>query len=264
MGLQKAVNIQSKNVGNDGIIARCSFNVQEESFKSSNIQKETGNIERNLQTSSPRNVTNVQCYNCNEKGHYAHNCPKLRVRDSKYFMEQMLLAKKDEAGVILSNEQNNFLLTGAAQIEELEELNANICMMAIIQPPNIDYEKKPNYDSVFISEFPEEVKAMMIIFESMESDLAATWKQNEILNDQLLEATLKHDIKLCVLMCNDFVNDISLDEIEKVKKESIDVQENLLKRKKLLKMIFRDVKNNALIMNYECNIEKRKTSVNHL
>ncbi|GJT61423.1 hypothetical protein Tco_1004956 [Tanacetum coccineum] len=37
-----------------------------------------------------------------EKGHYARNCPKPRVHDSKYFMEQMLLAKQDEAGVNLT------------------------------------------------------------------------------------------------------------------------------------------------------------------
>ncbi|GJT59566.1 retrovirus-related pol polyprotein from transposon TNT 1-94 [Tanacetum coccineum] len=58
------VNIQSRNVGNDGRIG----------------------------------------YNCSAKGHYARDCTKPIVRDSKYFMEQMLLAKKDEAGVILSNE----------------------------------------------------------------------------------------------------------------------------------------------------------------
>ncbi|GJZ74393.1 integrase, catalytic region, zinc finger, CCHC-type containing protein [Tanacetum coccineum] len=67
------VNIQSRNVGNDGKIARRSDTIQEESTKGSNVQKETGN-------------------------------------DSKYFMEQMLLAKKDEAGVILSNENNDFLI----------------------------------------------------------------------------------------------------------------------------------------------------------
>ncbi|GKC04766.1 hypothetical protein Tco_0996376 [Tanacetum coccineum] len=64
------------------------------------------------------------------KGHYAQNCPKPRVRDSKYFMQQMLLAKKDEAGVILSNEQNDFLIIDVAQLEEIEELSANICIMA--------------------------------------------------------------------------------------------------------------------------------------
>nr|GEW94126.1 hypothetical protein [Tanacetum cinerariifolium] len=47
----------------------------------------------------------------------------LEMMDSKYFIEQMLLAKKDEAGVILSNKQNDFLLADAAQMEELEELS---------------------------------------------------------------------------------------------------------------------------------------------
>ncbi|GJZ89479.1 integrase, catalytic region, zinc finger, CCHC-type containing protein [Tanacetum coccineum] len=60
---------------------------------------------------------------------------------------------------------------------------------------------------------------MKNVFESMKSDLNATWKQNEILNDQLLEATLKHDVEKCVLMCNDFVNVDSLDEIEKTQGE---------------------------------------------
>nr|GEV19239.1 integrase, catalytic region, zinc finger, CCHC-type, peptidase aspartic, catalytic [Tanacetum cinerariifolium] len=65
--------------------------------------------------------------------HYARNFSKPRVRDSKYFMEQMLLAKKDKTKVILSNEQNDFLIVDVAQMVEIEELSANICMMARIQ-----------------------------------------------------------------------------------------------------------------------------------
>ncbi|GJU03442.1 hypothetical protein Tco_1113780 [Tanacetum coccineum] len=68
-----------------------------------------------------------------------------------------------------------------------------------------------------------------------DNDLDATWKQNEILNDQLLEATLKHDVEKCVLMCFDSMNDDLTTEIEKVKRESIDVHENLHKRIKILK-----------------------------
>ncbi|GKC94075.1 hypothetical protein Tco_1159517 [Tanacetum coccineum] len=39
---------------------------------------------------------------------------------------QMLLARKDEAGIIHSDEQNDFLLTHASNVEEFEELNATI------------------------------------------------------------------------------------------------------------------------------------------
>ncbi|GJS70595.1 hypothetical protein Tco_0703436 [Tanacetum coccineum] len=99
----------------------------------------------------------------------------------------------------------------------------------------------------------QEVKSMMDIFESMESDLDVTWKQNEILNDQLLEATLKHDVEKCVLMCNDLVNDKSLDEIEKVKRESIDVEENLLKRIKILENDFQRCQKHCI--DYELQLQ---------
>ncbi|GJV79127.1 nucleobase-ascorbate transporter 12 [Tanacetum coccineum] len=69
---------------------------------------------------------NVQCYNCSEKGHYGHNCPKPKVLDSKYFMEQILLAKQDEAGVILTDKHNDFLFADASRMEEIEELNQPI------------------------------------------------------------------------------------------------------------------------------------------
>ncbi|GJW00089.1 retrovirus-related pol polyprotein from transposon TNT 1-94 [Tanacetum coccineum] len=72
------VDIQSKNVGNSGRILRT--------------------------TSNSGNGPNIQCYNYNEKGHYARDCPNPRVCDSKYFQEQMLLAKKDNTGILLSLE----------------------------------------------------------------------------------------------------------------------------------------------------------------
>nr|GEV67246.1 hypothetical protein [Tanacetum cinerariifolium] len=84
-------------------------------------------------------------------GHYARNCPKPRVQDSKYFMEQMLLAKQDEAGVILIDEQNDFLFADASRLEEIEDLSANICLMARIQLTNNTSDAGPSYDSAFIS-----------------------------------------------------------------------------------------------------------------
>ncbi|GJT06458.1 retrovirus-related pol polyprotein from transposon TNT 1-94 [Tanacetum coccineum] len=117
------VNIQSRNSGNAGRNNRRAY-VQEEIVEGSNALNEIGNGRRTLQTSSSRNTSTVQCYNCSGKGHYARNCPKPRVRDSKYFMEQMLLAKQDEAGVILTDEQNDFLFADALRMKEIEELSA--------------------------------------------------------------------------------------------------------------------------------------------
>ncbi|GJX62639.1 integrase, catalytic region, zinc finger, CCHC-type containing protein [Tanacetum coccineum] len=107
---------------------------------------------RTLRTTSLGTVANVQCYNCSEKGHYARNSPKPRIRDLKYFMKQMLLAKHDAAGVILTDEQNNFLFADASRMEEIKELSANICLMAINKPINIDSDVGPSYDSAFHSE----------------------------------------------------------------------------------------------------------------
>ncbi|GJW23653.1 hypothetical protein Tco_0034275 [Tanacetum coccineum] len=108
------VNIQSKNSGNTGRNTRRAY-FQEEVVEGSNAHNEIEN-------------------------------------DSKYFMEQMLLAKQDEAGVILTDEQNDFLFADASRMEEIEELSANICLMARIQPANNTFDAGPSYDSAFISE----------------------------------------------------------------------------------------------------------------
>ncbi|GJU82732.1 putative ribonuclease H-like domain-containing protein [Tanacetum coccineum] len=67
---------------------------------------------------------NVQCYNCNERGHYACDCQKPRIHDAKYFREQILLAIKDEAGSNLTNEENDFMLDSSYGEETVEELTA--------------------------------------------------------------------------------------------------------------------------------------------
>ncbi|GKF43859.1 retrovirus-related pol polyprotein from transposon TNT 1-94 [Tanacetum coccineum] len=88
-----------------------------------NAPNEAGNVQRTLRTPSSGNTSTVQCYNCSGKGQYARNCSKPRVSDLKYFMEKMLLeAKQDEAGVILTDEQNDFLFADASRMEEIEEL----------------------------------------------------------------------------------------------------------------------------------------------
>ncbi|GJW43017.1 retrovirus-related pol polyprotein from transposon TNT 1-94 [Tanacetum coccineum] len=115
------VNIQSRNSGNAGRNNRRAY-VQEEIIEGSNAPNED-----------------------------RMNCPKPRVRDSKYFMEQMLLAKQDEAGVILTDEQNDFLFADASRMEEIEELSANICLMARIQPADNTSDAGPSYDFAFIN-----------------------------------------------------------------------------------------------------------------
>nr|GFB36399.1 hypothetical protein [Tanacetum cinerariifolium] len=121
------VNIQSKNFGNDGRNTRRSY-VQEEVIEGTNVQNDAGNIQMTLRTTSSTTAANVQCYNCSEK------------------------AKQDEAGLILTDEHNDFLFADALRMEEIEELSANIFLMARIQPANIDSDIGLSYDFAFLSE----------------------------------------------------------------------------------------------------------------
>ncbi|GJV12365.1 hypothetical protein Tco_1353906 [Tanacetum coccineum] len=91
------VNIQSRNSGNTGRNNRRAY-VQEEVVEGMNAPNETRNVQRTLRTSSSGNTSTI------------------------------LLAKQDEAGVILTDEQNDFLFADASRMEEIEELSANICL----------------------------------------------------------------------------------------------------------------------------------------
>nr|GFC32070.1 hypothetical protein [Tanacetum cinerariifolium] len=100
------------------------FNVGNGSDESNQI------VQRVLRTNSTPGKANVQCYNCNEKGHYARKCQKLKVHDAKYFREQMLLSMKDEARSNLTNEENDFILDTSYGEDTLEELTDAVMLMA--------------------------------------------------------------------------------------------------------------------------------------
>ncbi|GKE06022.1 retrovirus-related pol polyprotein from transposon TNT 1-94 [Tanacetum coccineum] len=149
------VDIQSKNVGYAGNSSRNARRIninQATNARNGFVQKTDENeeiVQRILRTTSTRGKINVQCYNCNGKGHYARDCPKPRVRDAKYFREQMMLVAKDEVGVNLDTEENNFMLINAYGDNQLEELNALVIMMACIQPTDNKSDAKPTYVADF-------------------------------------------------------------------------------------------------------------------
>ncbi|GKC27743.1 retrovirus-related pol polyprotein from transposon TNT 1-94 [Tanacetum coccineum] len=97
------VDIQIKNAGYGGNGNRnAGRQNRNQAFNAGNglTQNDKSNqiVQRVSRTESNSRKANVQCYNCNEKGHYARDYQKPRVYDAKYFKEQMLLAMKDEAG----------------------------------------------------------------------------------------------------------------------------------------------------------------------
>ncbi|GKE71006.1 hypothetical protein Tco_1529078 [Tanacetum coccineum] len=155
-------------------------------------------------------VANVQCYNYSEKGRYACNCPKPRVRDSKYIMEQMLLAKQNEAGVILTDVQNDFLFVDASRMEEIEELSANICLMARIQPTNIDSEAGPSYNSAFLSEVQTPSTSYVNPLFARDNQEQQYLKQPKIINNTIGDDQI--DTNIIFDAPNDAVNSGSIEE----------------------------------------------------
>ncbi|GKA83909.1 retrovirus-related pol polyprotein from transposon TNT 1-94 [Tanacetum coccineum] len=90
------------------------------------------------------------------------------------------------------------------------------------------------YLEFFQNLFQRDIKEMKDVFESTESELDELEKQNDLLKDQLLEASLKHDVELCVLLNHECVDKILSDELDQVKKKSFEIQEGLQSRIKIL------------------------------
>nr|GEV18202.1 retrovirus-related Pol polyprotein from transposon TNT 1-94 [Tanacetum cinerariifolium] len=79
------------------------------------------------------NGNQIRCYNCRGVGHFDRNCRvRPRRRDAAYLQTQLLIAQKEEAGIQLQAEEFN-LMAAAADLDEIEEVNANCILMANLQ-----------------------------------------------------------------------------------------------------------------------------------
>nr|GEY47774.1 hypothetical protein [Tanacetum cinerariifolium] len=96
------------------------------------------------------NGNQIKCYNCRGVGHYAMKYTvRPRRRDAAYLQTQLLIAKKEEAGIQLQAEEFD-LMADAADLDEIEEVNANCILMANLQQASTSgtqSDKAPVYDS---------------------------------------------------------------------------------------------------------------------
>nr|GFB43841.1 hypothetical protein [Tanacetum cinerariifolium] len=125
----------------------------------------TNNRLRN--SSNTRTQANVQGDRVNIQSRSSSNDGRNTRRS--YVQEEIIKAKQDEVGVTLTDEHNNFLFADASRMEEIEELNANICLMARIQPLKFNSDEGTSYDFAFLSEgdrkarqFKEESRSQLI------------------------------------------------------------------------------------------------------
>nr|GFC19229.1 hypothetical protein [Tanacetum cinerariifolium] len=82
--------------------------------------------------------------------HYARNCiARPRRRDAAYLQTQLLIAKKEEAGIQLQAQEYD-LMVATADLDEIEEVNANCILMANLQQASssgTQTDSAPVYDS---------------------------------------------------------------------------------------------------------------------
>ncbi|GJU70173.1 hypothetical protein Tco_1256432 [Tanacetum coccineum] len=146
--------------------------------------------------------------NCGGKRNYARNCPKPRVSwISKYFMEQMLLAKQDEASVYKNSVDEpsygvlQFISENSKRASKFytskEEIALNDFCRDQVRPL---LNELLDYFDGFQNLFQRDIKEMKDAFKQNDVYLDEIERQNDLLKDQLLEASLKHDIELCVLL----------------------------------------------------------------
>nr|GEZ81829.1 hypothetical protein [Tanacetum cinerariifolium] len=80
-----------------------------------------------------QNGNQIRCYNCRRVGHYARNCTvRPKRKDVAYLQTQLLIAQKEEAGIQIQVEEYD-LMAAAADLDEIEEVNANCILMANLQ-----------------------------------------------------------------------------------------------------------------------------------
>nr|GEZ00476.1 putative reverse transcriptase domain-containing protein [Tanacetum cinerariifolium] len=110
------------------------------------------------------NGNQIRCYNYRGVGHFARNSTVMpRRRDTAYLQTQLLIAQKEEAGIQLQAEEFD-LMAAAADLDKIEEVNANCILMANLQQASTSdgsakvHEYENCYNNEIFNMFTQEVQ----------------------------------------------------------------------------------------------------------
>nr|GEY92885.1 integrase, catalytic region, zinc finger, CCHC-type, peptidase aspartic, catalytic [Tanacetum cinerariifolium] len=151
-----------QNVGNQ-VILNGAQNPRVQNIRNQNgLIGVPGNVNQNLNgngnlvaaraegNAAGHNGNQIRYYNCREVGHFARNgMVRPKKRDVAYLQTQLLIAQKEEVGIQLQAEEFD-LMAAAADLNEIEEVNANFILMTNLQQASTSStqtDKAPVYDS---------------------------------------------------------------------------------------------------------------------
>ncbi|GJT65297.1 hypothetical protein Tco_1016777 [Tanacetum coccineum] len=136
------------NVGNQNVENMNGLSVVPE------ITNQYGN--RNVATTPAEGNSNaskdnqIRCFNGQEEGHHASTCTvKPKKQDAAYLMQQMQIARKEEKGIQLTQEEFDFMADASAS-EEIERVQMNCTSEDTLQQASTSgtqFDNAPVYDS---------------------------------------------------------------------------------------------------------------------
>nr|GFD13182.1 hypothetical protein [Tanacetum cinerariifolium] len=138
-------NLRVQNIGNQNGLIGVQGNENPNQIRNGNLvaARAEGNA-------VGQNGNQIRCYNYRGVGHYARNCTvRPRRRDAAYLWRKLLIAQKEEAEIQLQAEEYD-LMAAAADLDEIEEVNANCILIANLQQASTSgtqTDSAPVYDS---------------------------------------------------------------------------------------------------------------------